>query len=202
MTPWPPLLSRLFPLCFHHSYFRSPQRNHHLQLTWNLKSLREPAPRTPISCRIVYPHRTQFSYLLGQLLFYSTPLSLPAATAVRVDLLARSLRVRSRPTSHRVCTIIIVCTVMVAYPYAPSLPLFHIINGIRPKCRRHLFQLIVHIFVRTRTLFLHLLGTLVLCATPKAVVIFCAKISQNTVEAFRGLYIHRGRVKNAGKKKQ
>jgi len=75
MIPWLRLLSRPFPLYFHHSYSRSQQRNHHLRnhhhlqvVTWNLKCLWALAPRTPINSGIIYPHRTQFSYILGQLL--------------------------------------------------------------------------------------------------------------------------------------
>ena len=58
--------------------------------------------------------------------------------------------------------------------------------------RLHSFHLVVHIFVWSRTLFLHLVGTLVLCAAPEAVVVFCTQVSQNTVEAFHGLIVVHG----------
>ena len=48
-------------------------------------------------------------------------------------------------------------------------------------------QLVVHVFVRTRTLFLHLIRSFILSTTPKAIVVFRAQILQNAIEAFRGL---------------
>ena len=48
-------------------------------------------------------------------------------------------------------------------------------------------HLVVHILVRTWTLFLHLIGTFILCTTPETVVVFPTQILQNAVQAFRGL---------------
>src|SRR5258707_6030239 len=49
------------------------------------------------------------------------------------------------------------------------------------------FHLVVHIFLRTWTLFLHFVGTFILRAAPETVVIFRTQIQQNAVQAFRGL---------------
>jgi hypothetical protein len=48
-------------------------------------------------------------------------------------------------------------------------------------------QLVVHVFVRPRTLFLHLIRTFILSTTPEAVVVFRAQVLQNPIEAFHGL---------------
>lgn len=49
------------------------------------------------------------------------------------------------------------------------------------------FYLVVHIFVRTGTLLLHLIRTLILCATPETVVVLHTQVLQNAVQPFRGL---------------
>ena len=45
----------------------------------------------------------------------------------------------------------------------------------------------MHILLRTRTFFLHFIGTFILRATPETVVIFRTQILQNAVQTFRGL---------------
>jgi len=45
----------------------------------------------------------------------------------------------------------------------------------------------MHMFLRTRTFFLHFVGTFILCATPETIVIFRTQILQNAFQAFRGL---------------
>ena len=61
-------------------------------------------------------------------------------------------------------------------------------------------HLVMHIFIRTRTFFSHLIGAFILRTAPETVVVFLAQVVQNAVQAFHRL-CQRSSATSASEKK-